>query len=121
MTPVRRVVALLLLFAVMSSSVEVLFGDRHAVDDLAAEQAVAVQEAPSGAGMTLNAASSESERSTEDCPCLCACACAGAQLVVPPVGAVIDLTTLGFDLSLVEPLRLIPLPARRPPFRPPLA
>jgi hypothetical protein len=119
MTPFRRLVALLLLFAVTSSSVEVLFGDRHAIGDTDAAQVDLIADG-SLEGAALMAASSDSGTPTEDCTCLCACACAGAQLVLHSVGAALLPTTPEVAMSIGRHARSLPLHARRPPFRPPL-
>lgn len=121
MTTSRRLVSLLLLVAVASSSVEVLFGDRHAEDGAAAAQALDSPEFVMPGGMTVVAAPSDSEAPLDDCPCLCACVCAGAQLVVVATVNVFHVATDGGTLPMVETPRSIALHARRPPFRPPLA
>ena len=118
MNSFRRILALSLLVAVTSSSVEVLFGDRHAIDQLAATQVV---EVPHGLiGAALQASHSDSDRPAEDCPCLCACACAGAQLVMFSLGDAFRPPAPALGVPLAEPTRSFPLHALRPPFRPPL-
>lgn len=119
MTPFRRLVALFLLLAVTSSSVEVLFGDRRAIGDTAAAQVDLVADG-SLEGAALKAGPSDSGAPTEDCTCLCACACAGAQLVVHSVAAALLPTIPEVHMSMGSHARSLPLHARRPPFRPPL-
>lgn len=120
MTPFRRLVALFLLLAVTSSSVEVLFGDRRAIGDTAAAQVDLVADGSLEGGATLKAAPSDSGTPTDDCTCLCACACAGAQLVVHSISAALLPTIPEVDMSMGRHAASPPLHARRPPFRPPL-
>lgn len=119
MTPFPRVVSALLFLAVFSSSVEVLFGDRDAVAAVAAD-AGTPSGAVAGPAATVTASPSDSGEPAEDCACLCACVCAGAQLVAFAPGKRFEPVIPALDLPTSERAGPGPLPARRPPFRPPL-
>jgi len=109
----RRVVALLLLVAVSTSSVEVLFGLESSL--AGAETQIVVAQAET------DALTPSPDAADQDCACLCACLCPGAQLVVapadPPAPATQDVT----EASTAQDLRSPTFPSPQPPHRPPLA
>ncbi len=73
----RRVVSLLLLASVATSSLEVVFADEPVLDAIAETTDVA-------AGDVTADLEGDRDAAGDDCACLCACACSGAQLVVGP-------------------------------------
>lgn len=120
MSLVRRVVSLVLLFAIGASSVEVVFGDAVSLDRVSAE-ALSADTGETAADEALAALPAESEGEEDDCACLCACVCAGAQLVVLAVPASFDVESAGVEMPVTDTARSFPFPAPRPHFRPPLA
>jgi hypothetical protein len=111
---VRRIVSALLLLAVATSSVEVVFGDRAAtVDDASAQ----VLEAATCGALT---AAPADPGNADDCACMCACACAGAQLVVAPAVGPFSFGSFGGGVPGADALEFSPFPSPRPHIRPPL-
>lgn len=109
----RRVVALSLLVAVSTSSVEVLFG---------LESSLAGAETHLVAGHTgADALTAPPDVADEDCACLCACLCSGAQLVVVPGETPASPARAAVEPPTVGDLRSPTLPTPRPPHRPPMA
>lgn len=120
MSPVRRVLCLLLLLTIGASSVEVVLGNATLVDRLAA-QALSAGSADTPPGGALTTAPAEPAGETSDCACLCACVCAGAQSAIVAALVSVQFHIVEPELSEADVGRVHPLQGPRPPFRPPLA
>lgn len=120
MSPVQRLLSLLLLVSIAASSVEVVFGDASlAASSLAEAVSVGSSETPAGAERPTTPGQPSGD--TTDCACLCACVCTGANSALVPAVVFAQFQVLGSELPPRDLRRVHPLEAPRPPFRPPVA
>lgn len=120
MSPVQRLLSLLLLVSVGASSVEAMFGDAT-LAGLGFAQAVSVGSLDTPAGAERPNAPRQPSSDTSDCGCLCACVCTGANSALVPAVVFADFQVVGSELPPRDLGRVHPLEASRPPFRPPVA